>query len=79
MRRVIWVFVGTFVAAAVFWGALRVIGSFRQLSSSAPSFLSPDKAFFIVAHRGGGGHRPENTQIAFEYAARLGTDVIPGA
>ena len=51
------------------------------LRAKSHNALSP-VAFFdserplVIAHRGGGGLRPENTLAAFRHAARLGVDVL---
>lgn len=43
--------------------------------TSIASLLSPGRVA-IIAHRGGSGLRPENTQAAFDHAVALGVDAL---
>ncbi|MBU8895294.1 hypothetical protein DRW03_15280 [Corallococcus sp. H22C18031201] len=46
--------------------------------STSPRLRHPllESGFRLVAYRGGGGERPENTLLAFEHAARISDDIV---
>ncbi|MEM1433756.1 MAG: glycerophosphodiester phosphodiesterase [Pseudomonadota bacterium] len=58
------------------------IGGIRAVSLKPPlagAFSVTDSAAagtWVIAHRGGGGLRPENTMLAFQHAAELGVDML---
>ncbi len=63
------------VFAVALIAVLAGVASAQSLNPQHP-YHTPDDRVLVIAHRGGGYLRPENTLLAFQHAARLGVDVL---
>ena len=62
------------LVGAGFLSSLLMINKNKVITKSKPSLLFKGNAPYIFAHRGGMALRPEQTQLAFDYAKQLGVD-----
>lgn len=62
------------LVGAGFVSSLLMINKNKVSTKSKPSLLFQGNAPYIFAHRGGMALRPEQTQLAFDYAKQLGVD-----
>jgi glycerophosphoryl diester phosphodiesterase len=62
-------------ALALFVGREFGFHKYRTQDQLTPIFSETDK-FYLAAHRGGAGERPENTILAFENASLISPDIL---